>query len=111
MRSLALTLQRNKNMLFPLDIVYEPTISEKNLFCYYSDNICLARSFYSKKRKGKEVTEHPPARQCYYCDNVFSRRESGSCITGIAYKRNNQKIESFQKKLSFNGRFAFCSLF
>ena len=77
MRSPALSLERKKKKLLPFDIVYESTTNEEDICCYYSDNIYLAyRSYYSRKKRGKEVIEHPTARQCYYYDNFFSRKDS-----------------------------------
>ena len=80
--------------------------------------VSLTEVITLEKKRGKEVIEHPTARQCYYCDNFFSRKDSFethvktcSSITGIAYKFNNRKIESFQKKPSFHGRFTFYRLF
>lgn len=66
---------------------------------------------YFKKRKRKEVIEHLPARQCYYCGSFSSRKEPCSCMTGIAYKPNNQKIESFQKNYHLMGDLPFIVYF
>ena len=80
--------------------------------------VSLTEVITLEKKRGKEVIEHPTARQCYYCDNFFSRKDSFethvktySSITGIAYKFNNRKIESFQKNHHFMGDLPFTVCF
>ena len=59
---------KEKKHFEPVDIVYESVIK-----CFFTDNLHLAfRSYIDKKQKGYYRLLHPPARQCYYCDNYFT---------------------------------------
>ena len=69
------------------------------------------------KRKEKEVIEHPPSRQCFYCNHFFTKKDVlekhvkvCSSVTGIAYRFYNQKNRVFSKKFQLYGRFTVYSL-
>ena len=102
----------------PLNVVYEPTTKNENILCYYADDLSLAyRTYYSRKRKEKEVIEHPPSRQCFYCNHFFTKKDVlekhvkvCSSVTGIAYRFYNQKNRVFSKKFQLYGRFTVYSL-
>ena len=93
----------------PLNVVYEPTTKNENILCYYADDLSLAyRTYYSRKRKEKEVIEHPPSRQCFYCNHFFTKKDVlekhvkvCSSVTGIAYRFYNQKNRVFSKNFNF----------
>lgn len=60
------------------------------------------------KRKEKEVIEHPPSRQCFYCNHFFTKKDVlekhvkvCSSVTGIAYRFYNQKNRVFSKNFNF----------
>ena len=70
------------------------------------------------KKKGDEIIEKVPARQCYYChkystnlSKFIAHLKCCSDIAGIAYTFEHKNIISFQDNFKYLGDLAFVVYF
>ena len=83
--------------LWSLDIVQEPTTENKNVLCYYAEELnCAYTTDYSRKKKGKKIINNLAASPCFYWDQFFNKKYAlerhvkvCSSAAGIAYRFNN----------------------
>ena len=59
----------------PIEIVYEPSFDERTpVVCNFTLKINLAyKSYMGNMMKGEEKVYNRTIRQCYYCQNYFSK--------------------------------------
>ena len=96
---------RERKNFIPIDVVYEPTLNEKNQLSVFLLQKYLAfHTNIEKIRDGKKIFSHTGARQCHYCNNYFIKSAGKmekhlSCCAGKAgftFSFDNGKIIDYQ---------------
>ena len=94
----------------PIDIVYEPTLNEKNpIVCFFASDVSHAlNSKIEKMKNGKRELQFKKAQQCHYCINYFVKsfekmQKHLSCCSGKAgftFSFDNGKVIDYQDHFS-----------
>ena len=105
----------------PIDIVYEPSFDESTpVVCNFTPKINLAyKSYMGKMVKGEEKVYNRTIRQCYYCQNYFSKSNEAfqkhlsfcAAKEGITYSFDNAQIIDYQDNFKYLGDVPFCVYF
>ena len=78
---------QEKAEVISMEVVYEPIFDQTvPVPCYFTSEIHLAyRSYVGHFDKGKELVSNRTVRQCYYCQNLFCKKQGAHGKTFVYF--------------------------
>ena len=113
--------QKERVDTVPIEIVFEPLYEENiPVVCFFNSQIHLTyKSFVGCFEKGKEHVWNRVVKQCYYCENFFTKSNEAmkkhlsicAAREGITYVFDNGQIITFQEHFKYLGDVPFTVYF